>query len=97
MKRALVTGGSSPIGQAIARTIAAQGHHVLVHANSNLTAAETTAKAIHDSGGSAEALVLDLTKSEAARTALTELAEQQPVKIVVHNAGLRRDVPFAGM
>ena len=31
MRRALVTGGASPIGAAICRALAAQGHEVIVH------------------------------------------------------------------
>jgi 3-oxoacyl-[acyl-carrier protein] reductase len=34
MKRALVTGGSGAIGAAICHTLAADGMHVIVHANS---------------------------------------------------------------
>jgi 3-oxoacyl-[acyl-carrier protein] reductase len=35
MRRALVTGGGSPIGAAIARALAAQGAHVLVHGHAH--------------------------------------------------------------
>lgn len=97
MKHALVTGGSSPIGGAIARTLAGQGHHVIVHANTRIDAAEATAGAIRQDGGSAEALALDLADVDAARAALEARAQQHPIQIVVHTAGLRRDMPFAGM
>ena len=97
MKRALVTGGSSPIGAAIARQLAAQGLHVIVHANRKLAEAEATVAEIHASGGSAEAFALDLTDLEKAQTVLGAMAEDAPIQVVVHNAGLQRDVPFAGM
>lgn len=97
MRRALVTGGSSPIGAAIARRLARRGQHVIVHANRNLDAAEATAAEICATGGSAEALALDLTDLEAARSVLGGIAERAPIHVLVHNAGLRRDVPFAGM
>lgn len=97
MRRALVTGGSSPIGAAIARNLASQGLHVIVHANRKLAEAEATADAIRGQGGSAEALSLDLTDIENAQVVLGAIAEDAPIQVLVHNAGLHRDVPFAGM
>jgi len=95
--RALVTGGASPIGAAIARRLAAGGAHVVVHANSNLAGAEAVAGEIAAAGGSAEALALDLTDVAAAAERLGALAEAQPIQILIHNAGIHRDAPFAGM
>ena len=97
MKRALVTGGSSPIGQAICEALARHPLHVLVHANANLAAAEETADAIRQGGGSAEALPLDLTDAERSMARLEEIALADPIQVLVHNAGLHRDMPFAGM
>ncbi len=97
MRRALVTGGSSPIGAAIARQLAAQDLHVIVHANRNLAGAEATATAIREQGGSAETLRLDLTDLDQARSVLGAMAELAPIQVLVHNAGLHRDVPFAAM
>lgn len=97
MRRALVTGGSSPIGAAIARQLAAQDLHVIVHANRNLAGAEATAAAIREQGGSAETLRLDLTDLDQARSVLGAMAELAPIQVLVHNAGLHRDVPFAAM
>lgn len=97
MKRALVTGGSSPIGAAICRELAGQGMHVIVHAGRNLAAAEATAEAIRAAGGSAESIGLDLTDVEGALAVLGEIAGRAPINVLVHNAGLRRDMPFAGM
>ncbi len=97
MRRALVTGGSSPIGAAICRALAAQGMHVLVHAGRNAAAAEATAEDMRAGGGSAESLVLDLTDVDGALAALGAIAERDPIQVLVHNAGLHRDMPFAGM
>lgn len=97
MKHALVTGGSSPIGAAISHRLAAQGVHVHVHANSNLATAETVCSDIAAAGGSATPLALDLTDAERAMAEFAGLVEDTPVQILVHNAGLHRDMPFAGM
>lgn len=97
MRRALVTGGSSPIGAAIARQLAAQDLHVIVHANRNVVGAEATAAAIREQGGSAETIRLDLTDLDQARSVLGAMAELAPIQVLVHNAGLHRDVPFAAM
>lgn len=97
MRRALVTGGSSPIGAAIARQLAGQGLHVIVHAHRNPAAAERTAADILARGGSAETLALDFADLERARAVLAPMAEREAIHVLVHNAGLQRDVPFAGM
>lgn len=96
MKRALVTGGSSPIGAAIARELANGGMHVIVHANRKLDTAEQCAADIAASGGSAEAMALDLSAPEAAEI-LSELALAEPVHALVHCVGGQRDMPFAAM
>lgn len=97
MKHALITGGASPIGAAISRRLASDGHHVIIHANANAPAADALVAEINDAGGSAESLVLDLTAGEAAMQRLEARASEHPVQILVHNAGLHRDMPFAGM
>ena len=55
MKRALVTGGSGDIGGAICHRLAADGLHVIVHANSRPERAQAVVEAIRQDGGSAEA------------------------------------------
>ena len=73
LRRALVTGGSGGIGSAICRQLAADGFHVIVHANRNLDAATATASAIASAGGSAEAAYFDVTDSKVTATALETL------------------------
>ena len=59
--RALVTGGSGTIGGAIARALAAAGHHVYVHAHRDVAAAEAVAATIAAAGGTAEIVRFDVT------------------------------------
>ena len=96
MKVALVIGGSSPIGQAVCRDLAADGMHVIVHANRNLMAAEACVKIIHASGGHAEALQLDIQDPGTAEV-LETLTAKTPIQVVVYCAGKQIDKPFAAM
>ena len=97
MRRALVTGGASPLGAAICRRLALDGLHVVVHAHAGLERAETLASSIREEGGSAEAVRFDLANIEASATALADLTEAGIPQIIVHNAGTHHDVPLAGM
>lgn len=96
-RRALVTGGSGDIGGAICRRLAADGLHVLVHANSRLDRAEAVAAAIVEAGGQARAIAFDVADGDAARAALETALADGPVQVVVNNAGIHDDAPLAGM
>ncbi|MGO1892994.1 MAG: 3-oxoacyl-ACP reductase FabG [Luteimonas sp.] len=96
-RRALVTGGSGDIGGAICRALAADGLHVIVHANANLGRAESVVAAIAEAGGSAEAVAFDLTDGNAAAAQLERLLEAGPIQVLVNNAGIHDDAPLAGM
>ncbi|MFZ5636275.1 MAG: 3-oxoacyl-ACP reductase FabG [Pseudomonadota bacterium] len=96
-RRALVTGGSGDLGGAICRALAANGAHIIVHANGNLARAEAVRDDILAAGGSAEAVAFDVADGEATRAALTVLLEAGPIQIVVNNAGIHDDAPMAGM
>ena len=97
MRRALVTGGASPLGAAICRRLAADGMHVMVHAHAGLDRAEALADAICAGGGSAEAIACDLADFAATEAAMVRLMEAGVPQVVVHNAGTHQDVPMAGM
>ena len=97
MKRALVTGGSGGIGAAICQRLAADGHHVIVHANRSRAKADAVVAGILASGGSAEAVAFDITDRAATASALETLLEAGPIQILVNNAGIHDDAVFPGM
>lgn len=97
MKRALVTGGSGGIGAAICRRLAADGHHVIVHANRSIAKAQAVVAAIVAAGGSAEAVTFDVTERAATSAALETLLDAGPIQILVNNAGIHADAVFPGM
>lgn len=97
MKRALVTGGSGDIGGAICTALAAQGLHVIVHANSGLAKARALVDAIIAAGGSAQATAFDVADADASRVAIEALLANGPIQVVVNNAGIHDDAPMAGM
>jgi 3-oxoacyl-[acyl-carrier protein] reductase len=98
VRRALVTGGASPLGTAICRRLAADGVQVLVHAHAGLDRARAVADEIGQAGGAAEAVRFDVTDTAATAAAIEDqLAARGPIQILVHNAGTHDDVPMAGM
>ena len=92
MRRALVTGGVSPLGEAMCRRLAADGCHVIVHAHTNHARAAALAAELKG-----EAIVCDITDVGAMATALAQLLADGPVQVLVHNAGAHEDVPLAAM
>lgn len=94
---ALVTGGSGAIGQAICRTLAQAGHHVYVHANSHLAAAQQLSDQLRQEGLRASAVAFDVTDAEATRAALETLLAHGPIQILVNNAGIHDDAVFPGL
>lgn len=97
MKRALVTGGSGGIGAAICSRLAADGHHVIVHANRGLEKAQALVAQIQAAGGSAQAVAFDVTDRQATAAALERLVEEGAIQILVNNAGIHDDAVFPGM
>jgi 3-oxoacyl-[acyl-carrier protein] reductase len=97
MRRALVTGGSSPIGQAICRSLAAMDFRVIIHSHRSGDAAASLAAELIAAGAQAEPTSFDLTDAGASRAAVEKLLLDGPIQVLVHNAGIHDDVPFAGM
>ena len=97
MKRALITGGSGVIGAAIAKQLARDGLHVIVHANRNRERAEAVADAIRSSGGSAETAAFDVADGASCAEAIEVLLRGGPIQVLINNAGFHDDAPLAGM
>lgn len=96
-KRALVTGGSGGIGQAVCQALGEAGFEVIVHGCTRMDRAEAVAQAIRDKGGNAEALCFDVTDAAQTRQALDRLQPAGPIQVLVNNAGIYDDAPMAGM
>jgi NAD(P)-dependent dehydrogenase (short-subunit alcohol dehydrogenase family) len=85
-KRALVTGAGRGIGLTAASALVEAGAHVTLVSRTK-SEIENAAAAIRAGGGRADALVLDVTDVEAARSAI---AQAEPFQILVNNAGINR-------
>lgn len=83
-KHALVTGGGSGIGRAIAVRLAAEGAHVSVLERS-AEAGEGTVAEIRAAGGAARGLAADVADTEAMRAAFASL---ERLDVLVNNAGI---------
>ncbi|CAO3409181.1 3-oxoacyl-ACP reductase FabG [Azospirillum largimobile] len=97
MRRALVTGGSGALGAAICRALAADGCHVLVHANGSADRAAALASEIAAAGGSAEPLAFDVTDADASAAVLGRVLDAGPIQILVNNAGIHDDAVMPAM
>ena len=96
-KRALVTGGSGDIGEAICLELANSGLHIIVHANSNINKADTIVEKIKAADGSAESVSFDITDPAVALKAIEKLLVDGPIQVLVNNAGIHQDAILAGM
>ncbi len=86
-KRALVTGSSSGIGEAIVKLLAAEGVAVVVHGR-NESRANTVAEAIRAGGGKAEVALGELTTDAGADAVAVAAFAGGPIDILVNNAGV---------
>jgi 3-oxoacyl-[acyl-carrier protein] reductase len=97
-RRALVTGASRGIGAATVKALAADGHRVVLNYLANHAAAERVVEEIRAHGGSVEAMAFDVGDPDQVTEAYAKLdLKRDPFAIIVNNAGVAWDGPFAGM
>lgn len=86
-KAAVVTGGASGIGQAIAEKFARNGASVYI-LDINQEQAATAAKQITDAGGRAHPYGCDVTSQEQVKSVFQRIFQKERVHILVNNAGI---------
>jgi len=97
-KVAIVTGAGRNIGRAIALTLADAGASVLVNARTNRAEADAVAAEIVSGGGNALVHIGDVAEaSHVQAMADTAMGGFGRIDILVNNAALRREKPFAEM
>jgi 3-oxoacyl-[acyl-carrier protein] reductase len=85
-KRALVTGSSAGLGEAIAKFLAAEGVTVVVHGR-DVGRTNAVAHAIHATGGRAEIAIGDLSTDGGADAVASAALAGGDIDILVNNAG----------
>ncbi|MDZ8031212.1 MULTISPECIES: SDR family oxidoreductase [unclassified Nostoc] len=97
-QKALVTGASSGIGQAIARYLALSGAAVVVNYRSEAESAQKLVDDIKAANGEAFAIQADVSKEDEIKAMFSQTIERfGTIDILINNAGLQKDSPFVDM
>lgn len=97
-QRALVTGGNSGIGAAVAIGLAKAGARVVVNYVSSEERANRVVDTIKADGGEAMAIHADVSKEDQVQTMFKQMIDiWGSIDILVANAGLQRDANFLDM
>jgi glucose 1-dehydrogenase len=97
-QKALVTGGSSGIGRAVAIALGGAGADVAVNYRSGEGEAQEVVAAIKGKGNDAIALQADVAREDQVQAMFARMFETfGTIDILVANAGLQQDAPFEEM
>eukprot|EP00470_Lotharella_oceanica_P013451 CAMPEP_0170185736 /NCGR_PEP_ID=MMETSP0040_2-20121228/37367_1 /TAXON_ID=641309 /ORGANISM="Lotharella oceanica, Strain CCMP622" /LENGTH=300 /DNA_ID=CAMNT_0010432243 /DNA_START=44 /DNA_END=946 /DNA_ORIENTATION=- len=90
---AIVTGGSRGIGKAIALALGSEGCRVIVNYAKSADAAEKVVEEIKELGGDGVAVAADMSTMEGVQALFKAAGEayDDPVEILINNAGITRD------
>ena len=97
-QKALVTGGSSGIGEGCALALGAAGADVTVNYHSDADEAGRVVEAIRRAGSDAFAIQCDVSREDEVQAMFAETIKRfGTVDILINNAGLQQDAPFLDM
>ena len=93
-RMAIVTGGSSGIGRAIAQRLASDSWSVIIQYRRNKEAAEELSRSIAQAGGTAVAMRAEMADPHSISALFEQARQLGPLHAVVHSAGMMGLSPF---
>ncbi|MBL1178267.1 SDR family oxidoreductase [Pantanalinema sp. GBBB05] len=97
-QKALVTGSSSGIGEAVARHLAQAGASVVINYHSEKDEAENIVSAITSDGGEAIAIGANVAQEDEVKAMFEQMFQHfGTIDILVNNAGIQKDAAFVDM